>query len=366
MTTIRELVAFLENLAPAAYQENYDNSGLLTGSPSDPVKGVLVSLDCTEDVIEEAMTRGCNVVVAHHPVIFKGLKSLTGKNYVERTIIKAIRNDIAIYGIHTNLDNIAGGVNFRIAEKLHLQNIRILAPKKQLLMKLTVFVPVEDTGTLLDALYAAGAGEIGNYSQCSFRVSGKGTFKPNEKAQPHIGYRGQAEEVDENRVEVIFPAHLEKQVLAGMRKGHKYEEIAYYLTFLENENQEVGSGAIGELENPMPPADFLAHLKENMKLKVIRHTGFPLKNITRVAVCGGSGSFLLGKALALGADVFVSADYKYHEFFDAENKIAIADIGHYESEQYTKELLVEKISKKFSTFATCLSETETNPVRYYF
>lgn len=364
--TIRDLTTYLEQIAPPSFQESYDNSGLLTGDSSALISGVLVSLDCTEEVIEEAIQKNCNVVVAHHPVIFKGLKKLTGKNYVERTIIKAIKNDIAIYGIHTNLDNVAGGVNFRIAEGLGLKNVRILAPKPNTLMKLTVFVPVEDSGQLLDALYLAGAGQIGNYSQCSFRVEGKGTFTPNQASNPVIGKRGEPEQVDENRVEVIFPAYLKNQVLQGMRKGHKYEEIAYYLSVLENENQEVGSGAVGELGSPLAHEDFLALLKEKMKLKIIRHTAFTGEKISRVAVCGGVGSFLLPNAIGAGADVFVTADYKYHEFFDAENKIMIADIGHYESEQYTKDLLVEKISKKFTNFATCLSQTDTNPVRYYY
>lgn len=364
---IKDLTAYLEKLAPLSYQESYDNAGLIVGNPNEIITGVLVCLDSTEDVVEEAIQRGCNIIVAHHPIVFKGLKKFTGKNYVERTIIKAIKNDIAIYATHTNLDNVVNGVSFKIAQLLGLQQVRILAPKADLLMKLVVFVPVDNTGQLLDALYAAGAGEIGNYSQCSFRVEGKGTFKPNAQANPVIGQTGGAmEEVEENRIEVIFPAYLKNQILAAMRKGHVYEEVAYYLTILSNENQEVGSGAVGVLPQEIAETDFLAYLKQNMKVSVIRHTSLLNKSIRKVAVCGGAGSFLLGDAIRAGADIFITADYKYHEFFDAENRIIIADIGHYESEQFTKELLKDYICKKFTNFAVHLSETPTNPVKYYY
>lgn len=364
---IKDLTGYLEKLAPLSYQESYDNAGLIVGHPDELITGVLVSLDSTEDVVEEAIQRGCNLIVAHHPIVFKGLKKITGKNYVERTIIKAIKNNVAIYAIHTNLDNVVNGVSFKITQLLGLQQARILAPKSDLLIKLVVFVPVEYTGQLLDALYAAGAGEIGNYSQCSFRVEGKGTFKPNAQANPTIGRSGgPMEEVEENRVEVIFPAYLKNSILAAMRRGHIYEEVAYYLTSLGNENQEVGSGAVGILPQEMAEVDFLAHLKQKMNASVIRHTRLLNKPISKVAVCGGAGSFLLGDAMRAGADIFITADYKYHEFFDAENRIIIADIGHYESEQFTKELLKDYICKKFTNFAVHLSETPTNPVKYYY
>ncbi|WP_259016697.1 Nif3-like dinuclear metal center hexameric protein [Emticicia fluvialis] len=364
---IKDITNYIERLAPLPYQESYDNAGLIVGSPDENVTGILVTLDSTEDVVEEAIQRGCNLIVAHHPIVFKGIKRLNGKNYIERTVIKAIKNDIAIYATHTNLDNVVDGVSFKIAQKLSLQRVKILAPKTDLLMKLVVFIPVEHTGDLLDALYAAGAGEIGNYSQCSFRVEGKGTFKPGAAADPVIGQSGgPMEEVEENRVEVIFPAYLKNQILAAMRKGHVYEEIAYYLTQLDNRHQEVGSGAVGYLPAPMAPTDFLAYLKQNMQVSVIRHTGLLNKPISKVALCGGAGSFLLGDAIRAGADIFITADYKYHEFFDAENRIIIADIGHYESEQFTKELLKDYICKKFTNFAVHLSETPTNPVQYYY
>ncbi len=361
---IRDVAAYLESFAPLAYQESYDNAGLLTGDPDAEVTGTLVTLDCTEQVVDEAVELGCNLIVAHHPIIFKGLRRLTGATYVERTVIKAIRHHIAIYAIHTNLDSVHTGVNRKICEKIGLAGTRILAPKTDSLTKLVTFVPREQTGDVLTALYGAGAGQIGNYQNCSFRVEGKGTFKPNGEANPTIGQRAVQEEVDEHRVEVIFPDHLRSRVISALKAVHPYEEVAYYLTRLVNENQEVGSGMIGELEEALEPTEFLRRLKDSMDLKVIRHTRIPDQPIKKVAVCGGSGSFLLPQARRAGAQAFVSADFKYHEFFDAEDQLIIADIGHYESEVFTKELLGEVLTKKFPNFAISFSRTVTNPISY--
>jgi dinuclear metal center YbgI/SA1388 family protein len=362
---IKELTDYLEKLAPLSYQEDYDNCGLIIGDAETEITNVLVSLDVTLEVLEEAVSKKCNLVIAHHPLIFRGLKKLTGGNYIEKAVVFAIKNDIALYAIHTNLDNVMNGVNFKIAEKLGLQNVQVLRPKANTLMKLTVFGPVENTAALQNALYAAGAGEIGNYANCSFKTSGTGSFKPNAAAVPFIGQSGQYEEVEENRLEVVFPAYLKSKVLDALRKNHVYEEIAYYLQNIENENQDVGSGAIGILTEELSEKDFLAYLKEKMDLNVIRYTSSGNKKIKKVAVCGGVGSFLLSDAKRVGADAFVTADYKYHEFFDAENQIIIADIGHFESEVYTKDLIVEIISKKFTNFASYLSEIDTNPIKYY-
>ncbi|MFD2999106.1 Nif3-like dinuclear metal center hexameric protein [Pontibacter toksunensis] len=366
MTRIKDITNLLENLAPLRYQESYDNAGLQTGDAQAEVKGVLLTLDCTEEVIEEALQKGCNFIVAHHPVIFKGLKQLTGGNYVERTILKAIRNDVAIYASHTNLDNVVHGVNTRIAEKLELQQQRILVNKPQTLMQLVAFVPVESTEEVLQALHTAGAGNIGEYSNCSFQVRGKGRFQPSEKANPTIGEPGKPEEVQENRIEVIFPANLQSRVMAALQKAHPYEEVAHYLYGLENQNQEVGIGIIGELAEEMAEATFLAYLKEKMQLQGLRYTTIGDKRIKRVAVCGGAGSFLIKDAIQQGADALVTGDVKYHEFFDAESQLMIADIGHYESEVFTKEIFYDAISKKFSNFAVLISEVNTNPVRYTF
>ncbi len=361
---INDVIHYLESLAPPSYQESYDNSGLLTGDRTHDVTGILVTLDCTEEVIAEAVASGCNLVVAHHPIIFKGLKRLTGSNYVERTVIAAIRNNIAVYAIHTNLDNVWNGVNRRIAERIGLENLQILEPKPGMLTKLVTFIPRANTEEVLHALYEAGAGQVGNYSQCSFRTEGTGTFTPNEAANPHIGRALTPESVQEDRVEVIFPAHLEPRVLKALRRTHPYEEVAYYLTGLLNENQEVGSGMIGELPTPEEPPEFLKRLKERMGLSVIRHTPLISKVVKKVALCGGSGSFLLPAAIRAGAEFFVSADFKYHEFFDANGRIVIADIGHYESEVFTKDLLAEVLTKKFPNFAINFARTVTNPISY--
>lgn len=361
---VNDVITFLASVAPPAYQESYDNAGLITGDPQWEVKGVLVTLDCTEPVVDEALAAGANLIVAHHPILFRGIKRLTGATYVERTLIRAIRNDVAIYAIHTNLDNVLGGVNSKIAEKVGLVNTRILLPKKDTLAKLVTFVPHENAGSVLSALHEAGAGQIGNYKNCSFRVSGQGAFMPVEGASPHIGEKDRLEIVDETRIEVIFPAWREGQVLEALRKSHPYEEIAYYLTALANENQEVGSGLIGELAEPQEPMEFLRRLKISMDLPMIRHTRIPGRKISKIAVCGGAGSFLLSRAIQAGADAFISADFKYHEFFDADNRILVADIGHYESEIHTKELLATLLTKKFHTFASNFSKTVTNPISY--
>lgn len=366
MTKIKDITNLLENLAPLRYQESYDNAGLQTGDAQADVNGVLLTLDCTEEVIEEALQKGCNLIVAHHPVIFKGLKQLTGRNYVERTIIKAIQHNIAIYASHTNLDNVLHGVNTKIADKLELQQQRILVNKPQTLMQLVAFVPVESTKKVLQALHTAGAGNIGEYSNCSFQVTGKGRFKPSEKANPTIGEPGKPEEVQEDRIEVIFPAYLQNQVMAALQQAHPYEEVAHYIYSLENQNQEVGIGMIGELAEEMTEKTFLAYLKEKMQLQGLRYTSIGGRLVKRVAVCGGAGSFLIKDAIRQGADALVTGDVKYHEFFDAESQLIIADIGHYESEVFTKEIFYDAISKKFSNFAVLISEVNTNPVRYTF
>ncbi|MCI0751753.1 MAG: Nif3-like dinuclear metal center hexameric protein [Flammeovirgaceae bacterium] len=361
---IKDITSYLESLAPKAYQESYDNSGLLTGDPETVVTGILVTLDCIESIIEEAAQKNCNLIVAHHPIIFKGLKKLTGSNYVERTVLSAIRKNIAIYAIHTNLDHVHTGVNKKICEKIGLTNVRILSPKTDTLSKLVTFIPKNETEKVMAAIHAAGAGQIGKYENCSFRVAGTGTFMPSEGSNPHLGEKGKQEYVDENRVEVIFPTHLERKILEAMKQAHPYEEVAYYLSRVENENQEVGAGMIGELDQAMEPSAFLKRLKISMSLSVIRHTKIPDKPVKKVAVCGGSGSFLLTKAIQQKADVFVTADFKYHYFFDADGRLIIADIGHYESEAYTKELIKEILTKKFPTFAVNFSITDTNPISY--
>ncbi len=364
MIKIKDIISVLEQFAPSSYQEAYDNAGLITGDPEAEARGALICLDSIEAVVDEAIATGCNLVVAHHPIVFVGLKKINGKNYVERTIIKAIKNDIAIYAIHTNLDNVLDGVNMAIAQRLGLTNVRILSPKKQILKKLVTFCPADHLETVRTALFTAGAGSIGNYDRCSFYTPGTGTFRGNEQTHPFIGASGEETKTGEVRLELIFEAIAQKNVISVLLKSHPYEEVAYDIYSLENEYDKIGSGVYGELKEPMDEIDFLKQLKVSMKAEVIRHTTLMQKKIQKVAICGGSGSFLLNDAIRSGAQVFITADYKYHQFFDADGRIIIVDIGHFESEQYTIDLLKEIISKNFPTFAVRLTKVLTNPVHY--
>jgi dinuclear metal center YbgI/SA1388 family protein len=362
---LSQLTSYLESLAPLAYQEDYDNAGLIVGQPDQEIEQALISLDCTEAVVDEAIATGCQVIVSHHPIVFHGLKRFNGKTYVERVVEKAICHQIAIYAIHTNLDNIITGVNAKICETLGLKNCRILAPKTGLLKKLVTYVPLSHVDAVRDALFAAGAGNIGNYSETSFNSAGTGTFKGNENTNPFAGEPGKREVENEIKIETIYPAVLESKLLMALVLTHPYEEVAYDLFALTNQTAEVGSGMIGELDEAMEENAFLSHVKQKMATAVIRHTELTGRPVKKVAVCGGAGGFLLKQAIAAGADVFITADYKYHEFFDADGKLVIADIGHFESEQFTQQLLYDIISKKFSTFAVRLTKVNTNPVKYY-
>jgi dinuclear metal center YbgI/SA1388 family protein len=365
-TSIGEIAQFLESIAPLALQESYDNSGLQTGNPSDYVHSALITLDVTEAVVEEAIEKGAGLIIAHHPVIFGGLKRLTGSNNVERVIIKAIRNNIAIYAAHTNLDSIEGGVNSMIASKLGLTNQKILQPAGSVLRKLVTFVPPAQLDQVRDALFVAGAGNIGNYDRCSYNIEGSGTFRGNDESNPFAGNKGVFHTEKEIRIETIFPSWLEKKIINALLTAHPYEEVAYDIYNLENRFEKAGMGITGTLPHPLEEKPFLNILTQTFNIPVIRHSPLLRKKIEKVALCGGAGSFLLKDAIAAKADIFVTGDIKYHQFFDAENRIVIADIGHYESEQFTKELFVELLTKKFSTFAVHLSEVKTNPVNYHF
>lgn len=359
-----EIIRLLEQWAPPALQESYDNSGLLVGSADTEVKGILTTLDCTEDVVEEAIALDCNMVVAHHPIVFSGLKRLNGKSYIERTVMKAIRHDILLYAIHTNLDHVPSGVNGHIAKRLGLVNTAILAPKNEMLYKLVVFVPNGHAEKVRTALFDAGAGAIGNYDRCSFNLRGDGSFRGNESAAPFVGKKGATHFEPETRIEVILPFYASSAVISAMKKAHPYEEVAYDLYALLNENPRVGSGIIGDLPEEVDALDFLKSLKTSMRTDCVRHTLPHRHMVRRIAVCGGAGSFLLPMAKAKNADVLVTADFKYHQFFDADNQIIIADIGHYESEQFTIELLAEMLKDNFPTFASHLARVRTNPVHY--
>ena len=362
---LKEITSFLESYAPLAYQESYDNSGLICGSKEMEITSALICLDSTEAVIDEAIANKCNLVIAHHPIIFDGLKKINGANYVERVIIKAIKNDIAIYAAHTNLDNLHNGVNSKIAEKLELKNCTVLAPSsKALLKKIATYCPKSHADKLKMALFAAGAGSIGDYEECSFSSNGIGTFKAKKGTRPFVGEVGKQHQEEEVKIDMIYPAHIESKIITAMYGAHPYEEVAYDLSPLTNMNTRVGAGLIGELTKAVDEMEFLKILKKKMNAEGIRYTTLRNKKIKKVAVCGGSGSFLLKNAIQKQADIFITGDFKYHQFFDADNQIVIADIGHYESEQFTNQLFYDILRKKFNTFALLISKINTNPVKY--
>ena len=362
--TIRDITACIEEIAPLNYAEGFDNVGLLIGNYTTKVSGVIVTLDTLENVVDEAIEKKCNLIVSFHPIIFSGLKKLNGKNYVERVVLKAIKNDIAIYAIHTALDNSFQGVNAKICEILGLQNKKILIPQKNTIKKLTTYAPKDNAEEVRLALFQAGAGNIGNYDNCSYNTEGFGTYRGNEDSNPSIGIKGEQHTEKETFISVIFEKHNEKSILTALFNAHPYEEVAYDIVPLDNVNQEIGIGMIGELTEEKSEQEFLQFVKTTMKAKGIRHSKLLNLPIRKVAVLGGSGSFAIENAIQANADVYITSDIKYHEFYKAENKIIIADIGHYESEQFTKNLLVEILTKKFPNFAIILSQKNTNPIYY--
>ena len=363
--TVQEVIDILNAHAPLAYAEDFDNTGLLVGDAQSSVSGILVTLDTLEAVVDEAIEKKCNLIVSFHPIVFSGLKQLTGKTYVERTVQKAIKADISIFAIHTALDNSWNGVNAKLCELLQLQDRKILMPKKEVIKKLTTYVPSKDAEAVREALFQAGAGNIGNYSRCSFNVEGKGSFMGEEGSNPSVGKPGDLQLEEEIQVGITFPRHLQSKVLQVLFNSHPYEEVAYEVTTLDNNHQQLGMGMIGHLATAISEREFLDTLKKVFKTGCVRHSALMNDPIQKVAVLGGSGSFAIAAAKAQGADAFVSADFKYHDFFQAENRLLLCDVGHYESEQYTKELLVDVLTKKITNFAVVLSQTNTNPISYF-
>ena len=361
---IKQLTDFLESVAPLAYQEEYDNAGLIIGDPDREISEALISLDCTESVVDEAIEKGIKLIISHHPIVFRGLKKFNGRNYVERVVLKAIKHDIALYAIHTNFDNVLDGVNKKICDKLGIKDSTILRPREGALKKLVTFCPDAQAEKVRQAMFNAGAGWIGNYSECSYNTEGFGTFKAGVDTDPYVGEIGTSHKESEIRIETIYPANIERKVIAALYESHPYEEVAFDLYPVSNPYPQVGSGMIGNLETDQDEMEFLKHVKQELKTAVVRHTGLRGKKVRRVAVCGGAGSFLLPNALSAGADVFITADFKYHEFFDADGKLVIADVGHFESEQFTQELLLEIITEKFRNFALRLTIHNTNPINY--
>jgi dinuclear metal center YbgI/SA1388 family protein len=362
---IIELIVALEKFAAPELQEDYDNAGLITGNSAWECTGALCTLDVTVETLKEADENNCNLVIAHHPIVFKGLKKINGSNYVEQVIIEAIKKDIAIYAAHTNLDNVVLGVNAMIAKRLGLKNTIVLQPKKKMLRRLITFAPVDKAEEVRNAVFAAGAGQIGKYSECSFNSNGEGTFKAEEGADPYVGEIGERHHEKETKIEIVYPFYLEEQVVKALVDNHPYEEVAYDIFTMENVHFGIGAGIIGELEKPADEKDFLKFVKEQFRAGGLRHTELLGQPVKKVAVCGGAGSFLIRKAAQKGADMYITADVKYHEFFDAESRLVLVDIGHYESEQFTIDLLYDLLAEKFPTFAVLKTKVNTNPVKYF-
>jgi dinuclear metal center YbgI/SA1388 family protein len=361
---VKDVARVLEQFAPLQFQESYDNAGLCIGNPDTEVTGVLICIDVTEKIINEAIDKNCNMVVSHHPLIFSGVKKITGKTYVERCIVKAIQNNIAVYSAHTNIDSVFEGVSYKMCQKLGLINCKILSPAKNCLLKLVTFVPNDYVEKVREAIFEAGAGQIGNYDKCSYNIGGFGTFRGGENTNPFIGEKGSLHVENETRIETIFPKHLQTQVISALLSSHPYEEVAFDVYPLENIYEQAGMGMIGELPKETDELSYLKEIKSTFTSGIIRYTNLLNKPVKKVAVCGGSGSSLLAEAVNKSADIFISGDFKYHQFFDANDKILIADIGHYESEQFTKEIFYDLLIKNFPTFAVHFSINNTNPINY--
>ena len=363
---IQKIIDVIEEWAPPVYAEDFDNVGLIIGDAYRDCKGVLVTHDTLENVVDECISKNLNLIVSFHPIIFSGLKKLTQSTYVERVVSKAIKNDICVYAIHTALDNHRYGVSHALAENLGLLNIKVLSPKKNAIRKLITYAPKDKVSFLLENLHKAGAGSIGNYDECSFSSIGMGTFKGNQKSNPKVGERGKKTVTDEVQINLIFEFHKQTEILQALFKFHPYEEVAYEVFKLKNENQNIGMGSIGDLEKEMDEEEFISTIQKKLNIEMIRHSKKNGKKIKKVAVLGGSGSFAISSAISSNADALITADLKYHDFFQAENKILLIDAGHYETEQFTKKLIHDYLNKKLPNFAIVLSESITNPVNYSF
>lgn len=361
---IKEIVSALERFAPLPLQDRFDNAGLQIGLTDAKATGVLLCLDVTEAVLDEAIALGYNLVIAHHPLLFKDYKSITGRDYVERCILKAIKNDIVVYAAHTNLDNAGGGVSFKMAEKLGLKNLRVLEPKENALLKLVTFVPVAQASEVRNALFSAGCGCIGNYDSCSYNVEGKGTFRAQEGTHPYCGMIGKLHTETEVRIETILPAYQKEEVLQALLAVHPYEEPAFDFYPLQNIWQQAGAGVIGELSHPEAELDFLKKVKKTFEVECLRYNKPMGREIQKVALCGGAGAFLIPLAIRQGADAFITGEIKYHEYFGHEGDILLTEIGHYESEQYTKEIFYTIIREMFPSLEMQQTKVNTNPIKY--
>jgi len=361
---IQEVTNYLEKLAPVSLQESYDNSGLLIGSPNNNIDKALITLDVTENVINEAIDSKCGLIIAHHPVIFKGLKKLTGSNITERIVLKAVKSDIAIYAIHTNLDNVISGVNGILAEKLGIKNTKILRPKNGGLLKVVCFCPTNHTKKVQQAMFDAGAGNIGNYDSCSYLGEGTGTFRALDGSNPFVGQPNELHKEEEVRIETIVPEHRLTDVVKALVIAHPYEEPAYDIYTLNNTNTNIGSGLIGEIDKALPIKEYLLSVKQILGTAYIKHNELVERPVKKVAICGGSGSFLINAAASKNADLFITSDIKYHDYFEHEGNMTIADAGHFETEHPVKELLYSLLKENFPNFALQISDKSVNPISF--
>jgi dinuclear metal center YbgI/SA1388 family protein len=362
---IKEIISYLESYAPLSLQEPYDNAGLLIGDREWEVSQVLCTLDVNVVVVEEAIRKRCNLIISHHPLIFHALKKLSGTGSVQQTIVKAVKADIAIYAMHTNFDNSFHGLNEYICKQIGLSGCAILSPVKGMLSKLVTFCPTDHAEKVRNALFDAGAGRIGKYDNCSYSGSGEGTFRASDEANPFVGEKNVIHHEPEVRIEVIYPVYLEQNLISALIRSHPYEEVAYDLYPLSNAYPEAGAGMIGNLDSAMEQEAFLKKIKSVISIPVLRVSGKEGQPIRKVAVCTGSGSFLINHAFNSGADALLTADLKYHDFFDAPGNMLLIDIGHFESETFAKEIIVDILIRKFPNFAFLISEINTNPIRYY-
>ena len=364
--TIKDVTTFLEQKFPLYLQEDFDNCGVQCGDVRQEISGAMVCFEMSEQVIDEAIDKGCNLVISHHPLMLKrGICKIVPTDRVGAMICKALAHNMVLYSMHTNIDSGEGGGNDAFAEKLRLRNVKVLEPHKGMYRKLVVFVPKENAETLKSALFAVGCGVQGNYDSCGYTLHGQGQFRPLEGANPHIGEENHLEHVDEERVEMIYPTGLQRAVVQAIYDNHPYEEPAFDLLPLENESRTIGLGRIGELPKELPVSDFLGYLKDNLGFIHCRYCGDETKMIRKVAVCGGGGSSFIDLAIASGADAYVSGDFKYHDFFKSYQKTLLVDIGHYEGEFFIKNIIFNLLNEKFSTFATLISKMESLEVKFF-
>ncbi len=365
-----EIITYFEEWAPKEISWQRDNVGLQVGSFEREVKNILISLDFTDRVLDDAIKKRCNLIITHHPFLFNPLRKIdTSKDRKSILLEKLIKNDITLYSAHTNLDFTKEGVSFQLARKLKLKNISFLVNLKSNQYKIIVFVPADAVDKVAQAIFNAGGGIIGQYSHCSFRTPGVGTFFGSEKTNLAVGKKISFEKIDEVKLEVLVNSWKQHKVISAMIKSHPYEEVAYDVIPVENSNVNYGSGAVGELENPISPGDFLNHVVRNLKIKNFRYTKGKNSKIRRVAVCGGSGSDLIRDAVNQNADAFITADLKYHTFQDYEGKIMLVDAGHYETEIHSldevKRRLTNFLHERNSKVKIFKYSGSTNPIVFF-